>query len=431
MISAILLLNSRGNVLISRSYRDDVDIRAVAEAFRTQIISTKQVDRCPAKTVGSVSFLHISHESMYMVAVTKRNINAAMVFQFLHKLVQIFAAYFDGKFVEESVRENFVLIYELLDEIVDFGYPQNTETDILKQYITSKGLKSDLKATEIKEIIAQATGIVNWRKPGIKYRKNEAFIDVIEQVNMLMSSKGNVLHSDVTGKIMMKCFLSGMPECKFGLNDKLMMENDRAKSGNRRAKDIDIADITFHQCVKLGKFDTDRTISFIPPDKEFQLMRYRITDNIIPPFKLISPVVRELGKTRLEVQVTIKSQFNARLFGSNVVVRIPCPKNTAKCELVAGAGSARYKADQSSILWTIKRFPGQTEYKLGGEVHLISSTSGKKAWNRPPISLQFQVPMFAASGLHVRFLKIYEKSNYQAVKWVRYITQAGTYENRI
>jgi AP-2 complex subunit mu-1 len=28
----------------------------------------------------------------------------------------------------------------------------------------------------------------------------------------------------------------------------------------------------FHQCVKLGKFDMDRTISFVPPDGEFQLM---------------------------------------------------------------------------------------------------------------------------------------------------------------
>ena len=29
-----------------------------------------------------------------------------------------------GKISEENVKNNFVLIYELLDEIVDFGYPQ-------------------------------------------------------------------------------------------------------------------------------------------------------------------------------------------------------------------------------------------------------------------------------------------------------------------
>jgi len=41
------------------------------------------------------------------------------------------------------------------------------------------------------------------------------------QVNMLMSSKGAVLRCDVHGKIVMKVFLSGMPDVKLGLNDKL------------------------------------------------------------------------------------------------------------------------------------------------------------------------------------------------------------------
>lgn len=49
----------------------------------------------------------------------------------------------------------------------------------------------------------------------------------------------------------------------------------------------------------------------------------------------------------------------------------------------------------------------------------------KKAWSRPPIAMEFQVPMFAASGLQIRFLKVVEKSHYNAIKWVRYITKAG------
>ena len=38
---------------------------------------------------------------------------------------------------------------------------------------------------------------------------------------MLMSNKGTVLRCDVNGKIVMKVFLSGMPDVKLGLNDKL------------------------------------------------------------------------------------------------------------------------------------------------------------------------------------------------------------------
>ena len=40
------------------------------------------------------------------------------------------------------MKNNFVLIYELLDELLDFGYPQNTDTGILKTFITQQGIKS-------------------------------------------------------------------------------------------------------------------------------------------------------------------------------------------------------------------------------------------------------------------------------------------------
>lgn len=439
MISAILVLNSRGNVVISRSFRDDIDPRTIASAFRSQIIATKLVDRSPVKTVGSISFLFIRYEDMYIVAATKQNVNSALVFQFLYKLVQIFRSYFAGqdkffggsdKFTEEQLKENFALVYELLDEILDFGYPQNCEPDVLKSYITTGGMK-EFKPGEISEAMKTVTGAVNWRKQGLKYRKNEVFIDVIEKVNLLLNPKGTVLSGDVSGQIMLKAYLSGMPECKLGLNDKLMMEGEKRRGPKRAGKEIAIDDVTFHQCVRLGKFDTDRTISFVPPDGEFELMRYRITENIVPPFRVVSPIVREIGKTRLEVQITVKSVFNERLYGKNVVVKIPVPKNTAKCKMSVTSGSAKYKPELNSIVWSIKKFPGQIELNLAAEVELIVTTAEGKKWSRPPISLDFTVPMFTASGLHVRFLKVFEKSNYQAVKWVRYITQGGSYEQRI
>ena len=46
---------------------------------------------------------------------------------------------------------------------------------------------------------------------------------------------GNILRNDVTGQVMMKAYLTGMPECKFGLNDKLIMEGEAAKkAGGKR-----------------------------------------------------------------------------------------------------------------------------------------------------------------------------------------------------
>jgi len=35
---------------------------------------------------------------------------------------------------------------------------------------------------------------------------------------------------------------------------------------------IEMEDVNFHQCVRLSRFDSDRTISFIPPDGDFELV---------------------------------------------------------------------------------------------------------------------------------------------------------------
>ncbi len=44
-------------------------------------------------------------------------------------------------------------------------------------------------------------------------------------LKILISYKGQVLSAHVAGKIIMKSYLSGMPECKFGINDKLTIES--------------------------------------------------------------------------------------------------------------------------------------------------------------------------------------------------------------
>ena len=43
-----------------------------------------------------------------------------------------------GLLSEEAVRKNFVLIYELLDEVVDYGYPQNSSSEALKEFILNE-----------------------------------------------------------------------------------------------------------------------------------------------------------------------------------------------------------------------------------------------------------------------------------------------------
>ncbi|KAJ2813327.1 clathrin associated protein complex medium subunit, partial [Coemansia furcata] len=398
MLSAVFIYNQKGEVLISRLYRHDVK-RSVADVFRVHVISSPtSVVRSPVTTLGSTSFYHIRYDNLWLCAVTKNNASAAMVFEFLYRLLGLGVSYF-GRFDEESVKNNFVLIYELLDEVLDFGYPQNIEVDTLKLYVTTESVRSTRGALQSESlaipqsITMQATGATTWRRNDILYKKNEAFVDVIESVNLIMSAKGTVLRADVQGQIVMRSFLSGMPECKFGLNDKLVLDRDPAGAaagaaapqlgrrpggmgGQGDGESVEIADCQFHQCVRLGRFDTDRTISFIPPDGEFELMRYRTTENVNLPFKVL-PVVREMGKTRIEYEVLIKSNFSAKLSATNMAVTIPTPPNATKCRIKvtgAGAGKAKYHPEENAIVWRIARFQGLQELALTAVVDLAPMT---------------------------------------------------------
>lgn len=100
--------NTQWTQLALQSHR-----RSVADIFRIQVISNTDV-RSPIVTLGSTSFFHVRHENLYIVAVTKWNANAALIFEFCYRVVNIGRSYF-GKFDEEAVKNNFVLIYELLD----------------------------------------------------------------------------------------------------------------------------------------------------------------------------------------------------------------------------------------------------------------------------------------------------------------------------
>lgn len=64
----------------------------------------------------------------------------------------------------------------------------------------------------------------------------------------------------------------------------------------------------------------------LPPGPPISLSltprRYRTTKDIILPFRVI-PLVREVGRTKLEVKVVIKSNFKPSLLAQKIEVRIP------------------------------------------------------------------------------------------------------------
>ena len=196
VLSALFITDRKGKILISRNYRGDIPI-GVTEGFSKRIQQAED-DMKPVYTEDGVTFVYIQYNNLYLLGVTKRNSNALVIMLFLYKMCEVFREYF-GDLQEESIRDNFVIIYELLDETMDHGYPQTTEADILKEYITQEGHRAEAAPKPPMAL----TNAVSWRSEGIKHKKNEIFLDVVEYRVECGTMEG--LESFFAKRILCKC----------------------------------------------------------------------------------------------------------------------------------------------------------------------------------------------------------------------------------
>eukprot|EP01122_Echinamoeba_exundans_P011259 TRINITY_DN4420_c0_g1_i1.p1 TRINITY_DN4420_c0_g1~~TRINITY_DN4420_c0_g1_i1.p1 ORF type:complete len:433 (-),score=75.63 TRINITY_DN4420_c0_g1_i1:96-1394(-) len=429
-ISAIFILDSKGKIILSRDYRGDVSATQCLPRFVQRVFESEDTNNLtPIFEIDGVNYIYVKYNNVYLLAVSIRNTDASMVLLFLYKLVEVLKEYF-GEVEEESIRDNFVITYELLDEMIDFGYPQVSEPRLLKEYITQQGhqlLKSQVKVPKA------ITGAVSWRPEGLVYKKNEVFLDVIEKVNLLVSASGTLLRSEILGKLNVKAFLTGMPELRLGLNDRVNFtgreRGDPNDPDNQQKKPIELEDVKFHQCVRLQRIESEKAISFVPPDGEFELMSYRLSTQI-KPLIWIHAVVESHKHSRMEYLVKARAQFKSRSFANNVEIIVPVPPDADTPAFQASVGTVKYVPEKDAVIWSIKQMQGGKEFIMRAHFGL-PSIEAEDSVQKPPIEVKFEIPYFTVSGIQVRYLRIVEKSGYQALPWVRYITQNGEYQMRM
>nr|XP_027193913.1 AP-1 complex subunit mu-2-like [Dermatophagoides pteronyssinus] len=210
----------------------------------------------------------------------EKTFDDVIVLSLLNELPEIFEQSL-GEFSEENIKNNFVLLYQLVEELIDDGMIQVTDSVVLKKFINQSKETSNVVSSVLNTSVP-------WRTTGIVHRKNELFIDVIEKVDTLLSADGSVIQIQVGGSILLKSYLSGMPELQLVLAVSKHVTSPTMIKSNRPSKNTEMVvvndiskinvleDLRFHQCVRLNYFTTKKIISFIPPDGEFELLKYEI-----------------------------------------------------------------------------------------------------------------------------------------------------------
>jgi len=152
----------------------------------------------------------------------------------------------------------------------------------------------------------------------------------------------------------------------------------------------------------------------------------------VKPLIWVEAQIEKHSRSRIELMVKARSQFKERSTATNVEIEVPVPSDATNPNIRTSMGSAAYAPERDAMVWKIKSFPGGKEYMCRAEFSLPSITAEEGApEKKAPIRVKFEIPYFTVSGIQVRYLKIIEKSGYQALPWVRYITMAGEYELRL
>ena len=125
MIQSFFLLNNTGEVLIEKHWRG-VTSRSVCDFFWDEVNKYETKEEMPPVVATSKFYLiSIYRDDVFLLVTSSGETNPLSAMEFLHRVFDIMEEYF-GNVEEATIKENFATVYQLLEEMMDFGYPLTT-----------------------------------------------------------------------------------------------------------------------------------------------------------------------------------------------------------------------------------------------------------------------------------------------------------------
>jgi AP-4 complex subunit mu-1 len=418
MISQLFILSSRGDILINRDLRGDL-IKETPEIFYRKVKLSEE-DFPPVFNIEGISYIYLKKQNIYIVTTTRFNVSPSLILEYMNKIINVIKD-FCGVISEESIRKNFILIYEIIDEMMDFGYPQLTSTEKIKDYVVSSPeIEKSFLSINTKKLFKTNTIKVSATKNPITNEENtnSIFVDVIEKVNVLFNSSNKVINSSIDGLIKVKSYLTGTPNLTLNFNE-----------------DSDFEDFTFHECVSDVDFNFNRKLLIKPPMGEFILMNYRMSKGFKLPFTIF-PFLNQDSKYKVELVIKVKCDLAPENYAKIVNIKFSVPEDISSVytEIEKGAKSqkANYFENQKEVDWEIEKFQGDTEKTLITKFSLPQEISIYQLRKEiGPIKMSFEINQINSSPLKIKNLLIEGTSKENPDKWVRYITTTNSYVIRI
>merc|ERR1712195_388162 len=421
MIDSFFQLSGAGEVLVEKHWRA-INPRSMCDIFwkaRGKCHCIEDVD--PVITTAKHYLVNVHRFGMWFLAVIQTEVPPLLSIEFLHRIGDVLKDYL-GEVREDVVKENFLLLYQLLDEMMDNGFPLTTEPNILKSMIlppTTLGRMAGAitgtgQQTVVQEISDTTMSNVPWRKSGVKYSNNEIYFDIIEEIDTIIDSNGQSVMQEVHGKVSVNSRLSGMPDLNLFFNDPSAL-----------------MDCSFHPCVRYGRWEREKVISFVPPDGNFKLMSYTVDQSqrgYSPPIYVKPQITFSASGGMVNVTVGAKQMgAGGGKQVEEVKVIIPFPKAVSTMTLTANVGNYMFDDITKVLEWTIGKIPSDKTPLIQGNESFPPDR--EETEENVVVTAEFKLQGQSVSGIGVDSLSL-TNEKYKPYKGVRSVIKAGKFQIR-
>ncbi|KAH8287138.1 hypothetical protein KR054_003712, partial [Drosophila jambulina] len=421
-------------VFLEKHWRSVVS-RSVCEYF-LDAQRAAPYDVPPVIATPHYYLITVQRDAVSLVAACKQEVPPLFVIEFLHRVVDTFQDYF-GDCSETVIKDNYVVVYELLDEMLDNGFPLATESNILKELIKPPNILRTIANTVTGKSNVSTTlpsgqlSAIPWRRSGVRYTNNEAYFDVIEEVDAIIDKSGSTVFAEIQGHVSEEqqllnpskyCYnpfqidccikLSGMPDLTLSFMNPRLFD-----------------DVSFHPCVRFKRWEAERLLSFIPPDGNFRLMSYHISSQsvvAIPIYIRHNFSIKTGEQGRLDLTIGPRNTLGRTV--DKVKLELTMPRCVLNCLLTPNQGKYTFDSVTKTLSWDVGRIDVSKLPNIRGSVSITPGTTNIDA--NPSVNVQFQISQLAVSGLKVNRLDMYGEK-YKPFKGVKYLTKAGKFQVRM
>ncbi|XP_078444060.1 clathrin adaptor complexes medium subunit family protein isoform X2 [Wolffia australiana] len=332
--------------------------------------------------------------------------------EFLCRVADIVTEYL-GDLNEDLIKDNFVIVYELLDEMVDNGYPLTTEPNILREMVSPPNIVSKMlsvvtgRSSNVGATLPVATqSCVPWRKADIKSSGNEVYVNIVEEIDAIVRSDGTLVKCEIYGEIQVDSNLSGFPDLSLSFANPSIFN-----------------DVRFHPCVRFRPWESHQMLSFVPPNGYFKLMSYRVKKLKNVPIYVKPQLVSTSGSCRMTVLVGTRNDPGKQV--DSLTVEFLLPACVASADFTSNHGTMNIIAKRCS--WSIGRIPKDKAPCLTGSLVLEPGLDSLHVC--PVLQAKFKIMGIALSGVKIDRLDVKNMST-SPYKGFRALTQSGEFDVR-